>query len=72
MNGLVFVPSWKISPNYWGHQAPHHFCFLCHFSGDVKVKATADGEETTFKLAKGTTAATDPVDLPDPIPAGGK
>ena len=35
------------------------------------MKATLDSDETTFKLAKGTAAATDPVDLADRIPAGG-
>ena len=39
--------------------------------GEVKIKASVDGEETTFKLAKSTTAATDPVDLLDWILAGG-
>ena len=29
-----------------------------------------DSDETTFKLAKGTAAATDPADLPDRIPVG--
>ena len=35
------------------------------------MMATLDSDQTTFKLAQGTAAATDPVDLPDRIPAGG-
>ena len=35
------------------------------------MNVTVDSEETTWKLAKGTAAATDPADLPDRIPAGG-
>ena len=34
------------------------------------MKTALGSDETTFKLAKGTAAATDPADLPDRIPAG--
>ena len=35
------------------------------------MEAMLDSDETAFKLAKGTAAATDPADLPDRIPVGG-
>ena len=43
------------------HQVPSH----------DQIKATIDGEETTFKRAKCTAAARDLADLPDSISPGG-
>ena len=72
MDGLGFVPLWKIIPIIGTFKFPR-FRFSCQFPGDgeVNMNVTVDSEETTCKLAKGTAAATDPADLPDRIPAGG-
>ena len=52
------------------HQIPS-FPLLMLISWEINMTPALDSHKTTFKLAKGPAASTDPANLPDQIPAGG-
>ena len=55
--------------SYWDHQVPSLSLFM---SISWNMKAMLDSDQATFKLAKGTAAATDPADSPDRIPVASR